>query len=647
MLQQMKRIQVIGPKKEFNHVVDLLYHEGTIHLEDISQNISPDEIHLTKVEKEKTAEVAEILSKISVILTTLPKIPDDEAAQARVNHKLQGKTRDEIIQRANEVIRDLEYVTKDLAIKKSELKLSIITLERYAKILNIIQPLEREIPVLENYEVTILLIQKEYGDVLTLISEEMAKITGNRFEMSSTSVDDETLATLMIFHKRYSQQVHTFIFSVNVNEVRLPQEYMGKPFYEMFAGIETNKMQKTEEIQLIDKKLATLSGTWYQELAVIKKTFEDIIEELGEFNKFGHSDFTFVVMGWIPKKFLKQLKETVTTAYGDKVVIQELEVSGDEMEKAPTFYDNPQWVKPFQAIMALVRPPKYREIDPSPFIAIFFPLFFGIMVGDIGYGLVILAFALIMKNKFGTLEFVRNLADILIISSISTIFFGFIYGEFFGDFGEMMGWLHPAEFLGVTWNRLEAIIPMLIFAIAIGVIHIFLGLTIGIINEVTRKNKKHLAEKVGMLLALSGLIMIIFFAIEIIPAWTFYPAVVMFIIALLLIIYGAGAMGPMEIMSSVGNILSYARLMAIGLASVILAFVANKLGEEMEILAVGIIIAVLLHALNIVLAMFSPSIHSVRLHLVEFFSKFYKGGGISYKPFKREIPAAIEPPTPG
>jgi V/A-type H+-transporting ATPase subunit I len=121
----------------------------------------------------------------------------------------------------------------------------------------------------------------------------------------------------------------------------------------------------------------------------------------------------------------------------------------------------------------------------------------------------------------------------------------------------------------------------------------------------------------------------------------------MFIVALLLIIYGAGAMGPMEIMSSVGNILSYARLMAIGLASVILAFVANKLGEEIEILAVGILVAVLLHALNIVLAMFSPSIHSVRLHLVEFFSKFYKGGGIVYKPFKKEIPGVIESHPPG
>jgi V/A-type H+-transporting ATPase subunit I len=77
--------------------------------------------------------------------------------------------------------------------------------------------------------------------------------------------------------------------------------------------------------------------------------------------------------------------------------------------------------------------------------------------------------------------------------------------------------------------------------------------------------------------------------------------------------------------------------MAIGLASVILAFVANTLGGEMEVLAVGILIAVLLHALNIALAMFSPSIHSMRLHLVEFFSKFYEGGGTPYKPFKKDI----------
>jgi V/A-type H+-transporting ATPase subunit I len=169
MLQRMKRIQVIGPKKEFNQVVDLLYQEGTIHLEDVCKCVSEEEIHLSKVETGKSAEVAEILSKISGILTTLPRIKDDPITQEAIAHELKGKTRDEMIRRANEIIHELENATKNLATRKSELKLSITALDRYAKILNIIQPMERELPVLENYEVTILLIQKQFEEVVRLI----------------------------------------------------------------------------------------------------------------------------------------------------------------------------------------------------------------------------------------------------------------------------------------------------------------------------------------------------------------------------------------------------------------------------------------------------------------------------------------------
>jgi len=91
-----------------------------------------------------------------------------------------------------------------------------------------------------------------------------------------------------------------------------------------------------------------------------------------------------------------------------------------------------------------------------------------------------------------------------------------------------------------------------------------------------------------------------------------------------------------------GNILSYARLMAIGMASVILALVANEFAGALGVVAVGVAAAVMLHALNLILAMFSPSIHALRLHMVEFFSKFYEGGGTQYKPFSR--PAIKEGP---
>ena len=181
-------------------------------------------------------------------------------------------------------------------------------------------------------------------------------------------------------------------------------------------------------------------------------------------------------------------------------------------------------------------------------------------------------------------------------------------------------------------------IPMLILAITIGIIHVFLGLFIGIRNAIITKKRKHLYEKTGMLLMITAIIVLVAMLAKVVPAFSVYPAVVLIVVALPLILMGAGVFGTIEVMSTVGNILSYSRLMAIGMASVILAMVANRLSGAFAFAVIGIIVALLLHALNVVLAMFSPSIHAVRLHLVEFFSKFYEGGGTPYKPFKREVP---------
>jgi V/A-type H+-transporting ATPase subunit I len=637
MLQQMKRIQVIGPKTAFNRVVDLLYQEGTLHLEDVSQTVSLFEIPLDKVVLDTAVDVTEVLGKINGIFSTLPKVSDDLASQEEIRKSLQNQSPEHILLRAQDIIHKLETTTRDLSSRKSELTLTITALDRYSKVLFLLQPLERELPMLEGFEVTILLILKEHSEVVDLIKKELDIITNHQFEMTSTNVDADTLAAIMVFNKRHSEQVHSFIYSVNVNEVRLPREYMGKPFYEMFALIEESSLHANDEIKKIDADLLTLASAWYQELVVLKKKLEDMQDELGAFSNFALSKYTFVIMGWIPKKRLQRMKKSLSDVFQDRVVVQELNVTEKDMEGAPVFYDNPRWVKPFEMIMQLVAPPRYGETDPSPVLAIFFPLFFGMMVGDIGYGIVIFLIALLIKKMYGTIAFAASVADILIISSIPTIIFGYLYGEFFGDFGEMMGWLHPVQFLGITWNRVDAMIPMLILAISIGVIHVVLGLIIGMRNAIIMKSRKHLSEKTGMLLMLIGIIILMGMLAGVVPEMGIYPTVILMVIALPLILYGAGVFGAIEVMSTVGNILSYARLMAIGMASVILAMVANKLGESFEILIIGIIVALLLHALNIALAMFSPSIHAMRLHIVEFFSKFYTGGGVVYKPFKKAV----------
>ncbi len=642
MLQAMKRIEVVGPRAEMARVVDLLYTAGRIHLENASSAIPPEEISLTPVQPVLAEEITDVTGKISAIVGTLPGISGDLAEDDRFRKSIASERVEQVLGRAREIIAELESTTRDLSARKRDLTLRITTLERYAKVLAIIQPVEKELPRLEGFEVTILLIQKEHGEVLDLIRKELAIITDNKFEMSSTTVDADTLATLMVFSRKHSEEVHSFIYSVNVNEVRLPREYTGRPFYEMFALIEEQKLEAQKEITSINSRLDTLAGKWYRELTVLKAFLENLNEEVRAYRNFGLSEFTFVITGWIPKRYLAATRQGVSEQFGERVVITELPVTEEDMKRAPVFYDNPSWAKPFEIVMNLVALPKYQEFDPTPVLAIFFPLFFGLMIGDVGYGLIMLAFGLVALKKLSGIAFARSLATMLVISSVPAIIFGFFYGEFFGDFAELMGWLHPVHLLGITWNRAEAIVPMLILAITVGVIHVFLGLAIGIRNAIILKSRHHLAERLGMILMITAIILALVSVSGAGPALAIYGAGAFMACGLPLILYGAGPFGAIEVMGTVGNILSYARLMALGMASVILAIVANTLAGAFGIAIIGILVAVLLHTINIALGMFSPSIHAIRLHLVEFFSKFYEGGGIPYRPFAK--PSAPDKP---
>ncbi len=633
MIQKMKSVLVVGPKPDFSQIVDVLYHMGTIHLEEVSEYLQPESGNVRKIMTSSMADIPVILASIEGILLLLPKVKDDSKHSAQLYEEVHHLSTPDVLARAGHVTGVAGEITRNLAIKKSDLEITITGLNRYEKILDKIQPLEQQLPILHGYEVTVLVIQKEYVDVLDIIRPALSDITNNQFELISADLDEQTIAVITVFNKHYSENVHRFLFSKNINEVRIPADYSNMPLDKALLLIDKNRRDARAEKENIDNKLAGASQEWYHELAALQKVLTERGEELSAYNNFGETDYTVMIRGWVPKKLIQKTRDTLNETFQGRVVMTETDATAEMMDRAPIFYDNPRWVRPFEFLMKLASPPQYNEIDPTPLMAIFFPIFFGIIVGDIGYGLLILVAGLFIRFRYGAITWLRQISGILIISSFPAIFFGFIFGEFFGNFGEMMGWIEPVTLFGVTWNRIEAMVPLLILTIAIGVFHVVLGLVIGFINSMTRKNHRHACEKCGMIGVIFCLLLLVGIIIEMIPGVLLIPVIVFLGLTVVLVIYGGGTGGAVEIMGTVGNILSYARLMAIGMASVILAMVANELGGSMDVLALGILIAVLLHTLNLMLAMFSPSIHSVRLHVVEFYSKFYQGGGLPYHPF--------------
>ena len=633
MLQKMSSIMVVGPQSEAGQIVDALYREGTVHLVDLAPGGTAGPGELRRIDEAPLVEVDQLLLKVNGLLKLLPTGPGDAGPPEGGDANLRERPLDEALAIVRSRLEGLDAVTLERSNRKADLELTATTLERYVRILRRLQPIEDALPELAGFEMTVLLLQKEYAHLFEEILPRLREITRNQFEYISAELDETTIAAITIFNKWYSREVHAFLFSQNVNEVRIPPDYANMPIDDAIAAIGRRQEEGREEIGRIDAELAALSSRWRRELRCMQRFLEEQRDELAVFSRFARTDYTFMARGWIPKRSIPSARERLGQAFGERVVLSEVPPTTEELAGAPCCFANPFWARPFEFFTRLMGSPKYREIDPIPFMAIFFPIFFGLIVADVGYGLLILALALVLRWRFADREWLRELSMIFVISAIPTIVFGFLFGEFFGDLGETMGWLHPVTIAGVEWNRMEAMIPLLVLSIAIGVVHILLGLGLGVANAVAHHNRRHVCEKCGMIAVVIGILVALLAAIGLVSPPLMFLGAALIAAGLPLLLWGGGVRGALDIMGTMGNIMSYARLMAIGMASVMLAAVANELAGAVGTILVGGLIAVVLHLMNLVMGMFSPFIQSVRLHLVEFNSKFYEGCGQPYRPF--------------
>ena len=426
------------------------------------------------------------------------------------------------------------------------------------------------------------------------------------------------------------------------------------------SKIKSELSQLRNERDSIDHEIEALAkrhGDW---LVSCEEHYSALSEKSSLPLKLATTENMFVMDGWVPSKSVSALQQEL-----QKLDVY-YEVDNETESSPPIKLDNPGPMKPFEMFTKLYSTPRHWEFEPTAIIFITYPLFFGLMVGDAGYGLAYILFAQYLIGKFSHSEGIVALGKILRMAGVYTFFFGtFIYAEAFGksffELGELIGFnsflfaktYGPSfnvplieHYDGAPWHLpIHKFSPygaqlMLLSSVIIGFIHISLGLILGFINEMKHHDLKHaLYAKMSFLMILWGGVMALVSVVGLLPDIVQTIGIVVMLSGLGLAIIGEGIVGLLEFPTVFSNVISYARIGAIGLSDYGLAFTVNYISLKMLVPMgpVGIIAAIFImligHLTVFTLGIIGTGINSLRLQYVEFFTKFVQGGGTLYDPF--------------
>jgi V/A-type H+-transporting ATPase subunit I len=364
-------------------------------------------------------------------------------------------------------------------------------------------------------------------------------------------------------------------------------------------------------------------------------------EELDLIPRSGKSRDVTVINGWIPideVESLTSLMEKSTEGHFFATTAEKVETS----REAPIKYDNPRWLRPFEFLTTMFARPKYGEIDPTPFLAPIFIVFFGLMLGDAGYGIVItITGFLIFWNFRHSRSIFHDLSIILTWCGISAIIFGTLQGGWFGDV--------PTRFFGITppLVLLEPIkdpIAMFQIALVLGVLHINLGLSLGFYQNFRKREYNSALMDQGVWFIIqpaAALLMAGFFGWMVVSTNLLYLAIGGIVAGLAIIFYSRGPMGFFALTGFLGDWLSYVRILALALATGGIAMTVNILAELVAdvspyLIVLAVLVFIVGQLFNLIIQSLGGMIHSIRLQYIEFFSKFFAGGGKEFTPFRME-----------
>lgn len=661
---KMKRAYLIGYRSLKPKIINALQEKGILHITNLRENITETDLEAVLSDHETdTKELEFKLSQVDFALNFLKKFEEKEKGflSGLIKEKLDinKKKYDEIEEKIK-----LKGVYK----KCDDLDTELISVQNEENQLNV---LEETLSPWKSLDIKL----KDLGEskrTKTLIGE----VPASNLAILTKELEKNHPDTLLKVIKSDSRTAFIcLVFMIDQNDE--VSSVLHKQGFRQTAFDEVNRIPK-EEIKELEKQRKELGKKRKSVLKKIVKEIHNIpnllilqdylqnkLQKEKVVDNFAETEQAFMVEGWV------KISDT------DKLVKDLAEISKEVSvkfanpapgEEPPIVLKNRNWLKPFEIVTKLYGTPQYKELDPTPYMAPFFLVFFGLCIGDVGYGAVLILVCWYLRKKLPVSKTAKDFMLLLIYGGFAAMIAGALTGSWFAIETAKL----PAALQSIIiLEPLEQPVIFLVFAIILGLIQLWFGVLLELIDNLRQGKIGDAFLKQGaqlILLPSMALLITVFLSGggDGAPIWLPIAQWMAIIGALMVILFhnresknwlariGGGLYGLYGMSSFLGDTISYARLMALGLATFLIGWAFNLIGGLVfsgifslrgsvpGIIAMVILFAVFsvvfvgLHLFNLAISSISAFVHPARLQYVEFFSKFFDGGGKKYEPFSLE-----------